>query len=72
VTDDEIRTHIESLHGNLSQLYEIVTIQRDETREHGRQIAQLTNLFAQDAEDIRALARIAQAHPDRLDRLEGQ
>ena len=83
MTDDELRINIESLHANLTQLYEIVTKEGETLREgirklttrqadNDRQIAQLTTLLAQDAENIRALARIAQTHQDRLDRLEGQ
>jgi len=41
-------------------------------RENDNQIAQLTRLIAQDGENIRALARIAEAHEHRLDRIEGQ
>jgi hypothetical protein len=67
VTDDEIRLHIESLHANIAESYEVVNKAQSE---NARQIGQLTTLLAQDAENIRALARIAEAHERRLDNLE--
>jgi hypothetical protein len=59
MTPDErieaLRVNIESLHSNVAQLYEVAG-------RHDGQIAKLTELLAQDAENIRALARIAEAH----------
>ena len=58
MTDDELRLNFESLHANPSQLYEIVTRQGERQRENDRQIGQLTQLLALDADNIRALTRI--------------
>ena len=76
MTDDELRLNLESLHANIAELHETVSrAQAENARQIGqltKQIGQLTALLAVDAENIRALARIAQVHQDRLDRLEGQ
>jgi uncharacterized protein Yka (UPF0111/DUF47 family) len=63
--DDELRLHLESLHASIFELHGVVS-------ENSKQIEKLTGLLAQDAENIRALARIAEAHEHRLDDLEEQ
>jgi len=60
--DERIRAlqvNIESLHGNIHELWE--SVQR-----HDEQIAQLIIASRQDGEHIRALARIAEIHERRL------
>ena len=64
MTNDELRTHIESLHANMAQLFE-------QSQKHDAQIAALIKASQQDGENIRALARIAELHQARLDDLEG-
>lgn len=44
---------------------------REAIRTTAEAIRQLTALVAQDAENIRSLARVAEAHEHRLDRIEG-
>lgn len=66
---EELREHVrvnhDSLHANLGELFE--SMQR-----HDSQIAQLITAARQDAEAIRALARIAEAHERRITGLEGE
>ena len=79
MTNDELRHNIESLHSNLAQLFEqsqkhyaqIAQIVVAQGR-NDQQIAQLTSLLAQDGENIRALAGIAEPHQNRLDRIDPQ
>ena len=52
-------------------LRESVELLLVESREHTKQIDKLAAVVAIDAENIRALARIAEAHQSRLTNLEG-
>lgn len=55
----------ESLHASAHELHEAVA-------KHSDQIAQLTRVVEIDAENIRRLASIAEAHERRLGNLEGE
>lgn len=56
-------------HEALTQTVEIIAGMQ---RENETKIAHLTKLSEQDGENIRALARIAEAHQHRLDEIQGQ
>ena len=58
------RVNFESLHSSVSELHGIA-------QEQGRAIDKLLAATPQDAENIRALARIAEMHERRLTNLEG-
>ncbi len=59
---------IDERHDALRESVELLLL---ESREHTKQIDKLTALVTIDAENIRALARIAEAHQSRLTDLEG-
>lgn len=59
-----LTVNIESLHASVSELHEAV-------QRHDAQIEGLIKVTSQDAENIRALARIAEIHERRLSTLEG-
>jgi hypothetical protein len=77
MTDDDLREHLNLLHSDLHQLFE-------QSQKHDEQIARLATIAevcldaigklertaAQDGENIRRLARIAELHHERLTRLE--
>jgi len=74
MTNDELRTHLESLHASLHQLFEQSQKHDEQIAQNAAQIAEVTSQIAelvkasrQDGENIRALARIAELHQDRLD-----
>jgi hypothetical protein len=43
---------------------------REQAREQGERLAQIITAINQDAENIRALARIAELHQSRIEKLE--
>ncbi len=61
---DALRVNIESLHASVHELYGLA-------QRHDSAIAALIEAARQDGENIRALARIAEAHERRLTELEG-
>jgi hypothetical protein len=66
MTIDERIEKLTERHEALTQSVEIMQ------HENERKIGLLTTLMAQTHEDIAALARIAEAHEHRIDRLEDQ
>ena len=60
-----------SLHANIERLYETVSKQAESIAQNDAQIKQVIKATSVDAENIRALAAIAEAHQEQLDRLEG-
>jgi hypothetical protein len=69
MTIDERIEKLTERHEALTQTVEIVAGMQHENE---RKIGLLTTLMAQTHEDIAALARIAEAHEHRIDRLEDQ
>lgn len=60
----------ESLHANLDRLYETVTRHSEDMTRMDQRIEALLKAAETDGENIRALARIAAAHQERISRLE--
>jgi uncharacterized coiled-coil DUF342 family protein len=60
----------ESLHANLDRLYETVTRHSEEMQKMDQRIDALLRAVEADGEYIRALARIAEPHQERISRLE--
>src|SRR5437764_13153291 len=66
------RVNIESLHASVSELHGIAQAQNRTAEEHSRAIDKLLAESQRDAQNIRALARIAEIHERRLTDLEGR
>jgi hypothetical protein len=57
----------------LTQTVELLAaMQQDNEKRWEKRFAQITTALQQDGEHIRALARVAELHHERLSRLEGQ
>ena len=61
---EALRVNVDTLHANVHELFEA-------SQRHDAQIAELITLARQDGENIRALARVAELHHQRLTNLEG-
>jgi hypothetical protein len=68
MTIDERLDRLTERHAALTQSVELLAI---ETRESRESITSLMSAIAQDSENIRALARIAEIHERRITHLEG-
>jgi archaellum component FlaC len=68
MTIDERLDRLTERHEALTQSVELLAIESRELRER---ISSLTTAIAQDSENIRALARIAEMHERRITHLEG-
>ena len=73
MTIDERLERLAERHEALAQSLELMQhIQREEQARWEERWNQITTAIAQDAENIRGLARIAELHHERISRLEGQ
>jgi hypothetical protein len=70
VTHEEMMAEIHALHVNIESLHESISELHATTQEHTRQVEGHTRQLEIDAENIRALARIADIHERRLTALE--
>lgn len=61
---EALRVNIQSLHANIHDLFETVHALNERSKRHSAQLEQ-------DAENVRALVRIAEIHERRLTALEG-
>jgi len=68
---EHMRVNHDSLHANLGELFESMQQHDAQIAANSSQIAQLIMAARQDAEAIRALARIAEPHERRITGLEG-
>lgn len=71
MTHDEMMTEIQALHLNIESLHESVSELHAAAQEHTLRAHEHTRQLELDAENIRALARIAEIHERRLTTLEG-
>jgi archaellum component FlaC len=75
MTIDERLEKLAERHEALTQTVELLAVEirelKDTVGRHDGQLETLVRVTQQDAENIRALARIAEIHHQRLERLEG-
>jgi ribosomal protein L12E/L44/L45/RPP1/RPP2 len=68
---DERIEKLTERHEALAQTVELMLhTAREQAREQGERLAQIITAINQDAENIRALARIAELHQSRIEKLE--
>ena len=68
---EAFRINIESLHSNLAQSIEAAAADREAIRRDGENIRQLAKIAQAQSESLDKLVRIAERHQGRLDAIDG-